>query len=54
MIDGLPVTEIDGRAFENCEDLVSITLPESITHIGHEAFSNCKSLASLIIPNGVT
>ncbi len=32
---------IAGRAFINCSDLTSITIPNSVTNIGEEAFLNC-------------
>ena len=45
------VTQIDG--FDNCTNLTSISIPESVTTIGQAAFYNCNKLASIIIPNGV-
>ena len=36
----LPVTAIGERAFENDENLVSITIPDSVTKIGNYAFTN--------------
>jgi len=41
-------------AFENCRNLTSITLPESVTSIGSEAFRGCGSLTSITIPTSVT
>lgn len=40
----------DGRHY----DLVSVTLPNSVTSIGQCAFRGCNSLASINIPNSVT
>ncbi len=51
---GKPVTEIGERAFYECWDLTSITLPESITRIGTRAFAYCTSLTSFTIPSRVT
>ncbi len=48
------VTKIEDRAFENCENITSITLPNSITVIGRNAFAGCGSLTSISIPDGVT
>lgn len=47
-------TEIIGdAAFSNCEDLVSVSIPNSIYEIGHYAFAGCKKIFSFIIPRGV-
>lgn len=47
------VISIGERAFENCEDLISILIPNSVTSIGESSFANCISLTSLSIPEGV-
>lgn len=47
------VTEIDSNAFENCQHLESITLPDTIIKIGDCAFENCENLTSINIPIGV-
>ena len=51
---GLPVISIGNSAFEDCESLISVTIPSSVTSIGEWAFYNCSSLTSITIPNGVT
>ena len=51
---GLPVTSIGERAFESCEDLSSITIPNSVTSIEYFAFYRCLSLTNITIPNSVT
>ena len=48
------VTSIGKRAFYNSDNLISITIPNSITSIGLDAFSSCTGLTSIIIPNSVT
>ena len=53
-IDGLQVTAIGVGAFQDCESLTSITIPEGVTSIGSSAFSYCTSLTSITIPEGVT
>ncbi len=50
----LPVTSIDYRAFYLNSNIVSITIPDSITCIGDWAFSECTSLTNVNIGNGVT
>ena len=41
-------------AFENCGNLTSITIPESVTSIGERAFYNCSGLTNITIPESVT
>ncbi len=47
------VTGIGNNAFRGCQDLTSVSLPNSITTIGTQAFSE-TGLASIIIPESVT
>ena len=49
-----PVTSIGSSAFENCSDLTSVTIPNSVTFIGLKAFSGCSGLTSVTIPDSVT
>ena len=44
---------IGSSAFEYCDSLTSITIPNSVTSIGFEAFRNCASLTSISIPSSV-
>ena len=53
-IDGKSVTSIGNYAFEYCENITSVTIPDSVTSIGFCVFSNCTSLTSITIPNSVT
>ena len=52
--DGFPVTGIQKGAFKNHKELLSITIPESVTTIGESAFEGCSGLASITIPASVT
>ena len=38
------IETISGMAFNGCENLVSITIPESVTMIGYNVFYGCTSL----------
>ena len=48
------VTAIGNDAFEYCDSLTSIDIPNSITSIGDYTFYDCSSLTSVTIPNSVT
>ena len=50
----LRVTEIGYGAFENCYNLTSIEIPNSVTKIASSAFDGCSGLTSVIIGNSVT
>ena len=48
------VTTIGDYAFDWCETLKSIHLPNSLTTIGDRAFYQCESLTSVTLPDSVT
>lgn len=47
------VTSIGDYAFSN-SNIISITIPNTVTSIGEDAFSWCRSLTSITIPDSVT
>lgn len=51
---GSGISTIIDRAFNLCQGLLSITIPNTITNIGSNAFANCKSLSAIICPTSVT
>ena len=53
-LGGKPVRVIGEEAFFDCQELTSVTIPDTVTDIGEEAFHACWALTSVTIPNGVT
>ena len=43
-IDGYPVKTLGNYAFRDCVNLISITIPDSVTKIGFGVFTYCNSL----------
>ena len=41
------VTTIGDSAFENCDSLISVIIPDSVTTIGEKAFAYCPNLTSI-------
>ncbi len=47
------VTQIAAEAFANCERIISVEIPDSITSIGKFAFFNCKRLKAVTLGHGI-
>lgn len=45
---------IDSCAFEDCKELTSVVIPNSVKRISWNAFDGCTGLKSIVIPNSVT
>ncbi len=52
-IEGKPVTVIDWYAFERCEKLRSVVIPDTVTHISRFAFAHCISLETVNMPKSL-
>lgn len=48
------VTAVDNEAFNQCDDLQSITFGDNVTTIGDKAFLGCNQLTELVLPQGLT
>ena len=48
------VVAIGPYAFENCTNLTSVVMPNTITTISNDAFNNCDKLVNITIPTSVT
>ena len=48
------ITTIMPQTFKNCNQLTSVTLPNTLTFIGMYAFSGCSKLASIKFPDSLT
>ena len=48
------ITTIGYMAFDNCDNLTSVTIGNSVTTIGSYAFKYCRNLTSVTIPDSVT
>ena len=47
-------TVINNNAFELCNNLTAVTIPNSVTSIGNQAFRFCTGLNSVTIPDSVS
>ena len=50
-VSGLPVTAVADSAFSRAEDLVSLTLPDSVAEIGRNAFYDTHALQRIHLPS---
>ena len=47
IVDGKPVEAIGHSAFAYCENITSVTIPDSVKYIGHQAFYGCTNLETI-------
>ena len=48
------ITAIDGWAFQDCTNLTSIEIPNSVTNMGLQVFMGCSNLINVVLPEGIT
>ena len=48
------VTSIGYDAFQGCQNLTSVKIPNTVTSIEHRAFKSCYGLTAITIPTSVT
>ena len=53
-LGGKQVTRIGENAFEWCDKMTSVVIPEGVTRINSSAFSNCIDLESVTIPSSMS
>lgn len=53
-LDGHPVAQIGSYAFDSCQSVESVEIPNSVEIIGAYAFKGCTGLDSITIPASVT
>jgi len=53
VIDGLSVTQIDKKAFYDCDEITKVTIPFSVVKIGQYAFYDCDNLRCVLISDSV-
>lgn len=46
------VTCIGGWTFFDCDDLISVSIPSSVTSLGEQVFKNCRRLESINVDDG--
>lgn len=51
-IEGYPVTSIGERAFDKCDQIVTLKIPAGVTYIEQGAFEKCASLTKFIVAFG--
>ncbi|MBP5573430.1 MAG: leucine-rich repeat domain-containing protein [Bacteroidales bacterium] len=47
------ITGVKPLTFVNCEELTSMTLPNTVTVLGEGAFYGCTNLHSVVLPEGI-
>lgn len=54
VVDDILVSSLAERGLMNCEGLVSVVIPPSVTAIGERCFFKCTSMTSVTLPDSIT
>lgn len=52
-LSGSSIASIGSHTFNNCDSLISVTLPDTVKSIGSNAFAGSALLESIVLPNGI-
>ena len=52
--EGKPVKDIEAGAFYDCLDIITVTIPDTITVITNNVFTDCRNLVTVTIGKNVT
>lgn len=53
-VGGETVTRLSDGCFQNCAELTTVILPDTLLSIGSDAFAGCASMRGIFIPESVT
>lgn len=51
--DNAQIETIGAAAFYNCNSLLSVTMPNTVSYVGYSAFQDCNSLKTMIFSDGI-
>ena len=49
-VNGMPITAIEGKAFEKCTLMKKVVVPDTVTDIAIGAFYKCGNLTEMVLP----
>lgn len=54
VVDDILVSSLAERGLMNCDTVVSVVVPDSVTAIGERCFFKCSAMTSVSLPDGLT
>lgn len=52
-LQGYPVVDIAQNAFNNCDNITSVTIPEGISSIPYRTFYDCDNITNVTLPSSI-